>query len=1029
MSPHVSPASDAARHPTEVRPARPAPAARRRPGFESALAIPRQPFLYLAAALIAGILLDHGLQMPRPLIAALAVTSLAWSAGFIFVKKATPATLALLVSLAVVGVWLSRVERDSLPPSRLKRLLETQVITPDDPVELTGVLVAPPEPAPGVLPGDTESQDQTGVSQKRLNAFFLDLEAEKLNEATEASGVVRLFISPGDEWSADAFEGLALDTGSRLRVLVRLERARSYNNPGSPDFNDFLERRGYDLKGTIKSPLLIEPLARAKTNRALAWLYDQRRRLMNAIDERFKPPVGGTLKAMLVGNYYFLDAAVVERLRKSATFHTLIISGMHISIIAWVLLRLRWDFWRKSGKHTIQRHRIGRVLATILVLWAYTVMVGLAPPVVRASAMISIGLIGPLIFRRAASLNTVSLAAFVMLAWKPALVFDPGFQLSFIAVAAIVALALPLIERLKQIGQWRPSARSPHPPACPPRLRAFAELLFWNERDWRRENNRSPIRYRLEKSAAACGLNRLRLQSPLRAVVLLIITSTAIQLATLPLMAVYFNRVAPVGIVLNITAGLLTAVLMLGGLAVIAIAPVSAGLAGWGIAIAGVAHTLLVNSIVPFEKLAFATFRVAHYEGWSACIYALYFLPLAGLSVLLDRWRPVDEFYPVDRPPPDDAEKEALGATPTDGPANRSHQNKVQAEGAAPSLPRVAASPRRRVALSLCLVGLLALMIAVVRPMAGTPTGRLTVHFLDVGQGDAALIVFPRGATMLVDAGGELQIGKVTGHTKSKAALPAGGSATGSAASPPAGNESVDADESQINDEGFAVGEAVVSRFLWSQRRTAIDYALVTHADADHIAGFSRVLENFQVGQGLIGHRPDQDIEYTQFAKAISAQRIPLGSLAAGQRFDIDGVRVEVLWPPRAASSPVTSNNNDSVVLRLVYGAVAILLAGDIEAPAEAALIRSGVELRADVVKVAHHGSKTSSTDAFLDRVRPRCAIISVGERSRFGHPHQIVVDRYESRGIRLLRTGRDGTVTVETDGRDFYPSTYRGNR
>src|SRR3954454_193311 len=226
-------------------------------------------------------------------------------------------------------------------------------------------------------------------------------------------------------------------------------------------------------------------------------------------------------------------------------------------------------------------------------------MVGLEPPVVRATSMLTIGIIGPLLFRRAASINTVSLAAFVMLALKPAVVADPAFQLSFVAVAAIVALALPLIDRLKQIGEWRPQARSPHPPVCPPMIRALAEILFWDEREFRRESRRSPIRYRLDKSPTARWLNRLRLQPLARVVVQLVITSTAIQLATLPLMAVYFNRVSPVGILLNITAGLLTAVLMLGGLAVLVIAPLSAPLAAVVAAVVNAAHALLVPSVVP----------------------------------------------------------------------------------------------------------------------------------------------------------------------------------------------------------------------------------------------------------------------------------------------------------------------------------------------------------------------------------------------------------------------------------------------
>ena len=122
----------------------------------------------------------------------------------------------------------------------------------------------------------------------------------------------------------------------------------------------------------------------------------------------------------------------------------------------------------------------------------------------------------------------------------------------------------------------------------------------------------------------------------------------------------------------------------------------------------------------------------------------------------------------------------------------------------------------------------------------------------------------------------------------------------------------------------------------------------------------------------------------------------------------------------------MTSANDDSVVLRLVYGSVAMLFAGDIERAAEESLVASGVDLRANVLKVPHHGSRTSSTEAFVNAVNPRYAVISVGERSRFGHPHAAVVERYRVRNIRLLQTGLQGTVTVATDGVSMEVSTYR---
>jgi competence protein ComEC len=290
--------------------------------------------------------------------------------------------------------------------------------------------------------------------------LYLDLAAEQIrlgDEVRQVTGHARLVISQPSGESQEAFKRLALEYGSRIRVLVRLERARAYSNPGSPDFNDFLERRGYDLKGVIKSPLLVEGLGQGAKNRVLAVLYRLRSRMMDALDSSFKAPIAGTLKAMLTGNRYFLERVTVDRLRESSTFHTLVIAGLHIGIIAWALL---------GGRSALKRRKLWRVIVCLFVLWAYAIMVGLAPPVTRATTMITAGLIAPILFRRSASINSVALAAFLMVAVKPSLVADPGFQLSFVAVAGIVALAVPLADKLRQIGQWRPSPHTPHPPSC-----------------------------------------------------------------------------------------------------------------------------------------------------------------------------------------------------------------------------------------------------------------------------------------------------------------------------------------------------------------------------------------------------------------------------------------------------------------------------------------------------------------------------------------------------------------------------------
>jgi len=613
----------------------------------------------------------------------------------------------------------------------------------------------------------------------------------------------------------------------------------------------------------------------------------------------------------------------------------------------------------------------------LTVLWAYAVMVGLAPPVTRATTMITIGLIGPLLFRRAASVNTVALAAFAMLAVKPALVADPGFQLSFVAVAGIVGLALPLADKLRRVGEWRPASRTPHPPACSSAVRYFAETLFWDARAFEAEMKRAPIRYRMIKAPAARLLGRLRIQALLRGIVLLVITSGAIQLSTLPLMALYFNRVAPVGVLLNVVAGLLTGVMMIAGVCSIAIGALSPWAATLFVSVVTAARYLLVNAIVPFSELPLATFRVAHYEGWRAVIYALYFVPLAMLAVLIDRWHPIDRILPVNRTP-------------------------------SPRRPLAPSPPRPLSPSLLCALALTVALIAVIRPPVAGSGGKLTIHFLDVGQGDSALVVFPRGKTMLVDGGGELSFAAPNTVDAQRSM-----------------NDTPD-DEPVFSDRAFSIGEAVVSRFIWSLGRTRIDYVLATHAHADHIGGLTDVVRNLEVQQAVVGYAVPDGPEFNRFARAAVARRTPLYTVAAGEIFEIDGVTIEVLWPPPANGREVTSGNDDAVVLRLVYGSVSILLAGDIEQSAEDSLVRSGANLRADLLKVPHHGSRTSSTEEFIDAVNPRYAVISVGERSRFGHPHASVVNRYLMREVKLFQTGRDGMVTVDTDGSGLDISTHR---
>ncbi len=261
--------------------------------------------------------------------------------------------------------------------------------------------------------------------------------------------------------------------------------------------------------------------------------------------------------------------------------------------------------------------------------------------------------------------------------------------------------------------------------------------------------------------------------------------------------------------------------------------------------------------------------------------------------------------------------------------------------------------------------------------------GRLEITVLDVGQGDSIFVAFPNGRTMLVDGGG----------------LPGGDYIRGAR-------------------PGIDVGEDVVSPYLWSRGLKRIDVIALTHAHEDHYGGLASVLRNFQIGELWVGHDADSQGYRALLAEA-HALHLPVVHRVKGDSFNWAGVHIGVLWP--ADNAPVkTASNNDSLVMRLEDGQQTMLLTGDIENPVERKLTADGDPLSADFLKVPHHGSKTSSTQGFLDAVHPRLAVVSVGEDNAFGQPNADVLGRIQQEGARLYRTDRDGAVTALSDGRQL---------
>ena len=256
--------------------------------------------------------------------------------------------------------------------------------------------------------------------------------------------------------------------------------------------------------------------------------------------------------------------------------------------------------------------------------------------------------------------------------------------------------------------------------------------------------------------------------------------------------------------------------------------------------------------------------------------------------------------------------------------------------------------------------------------------GSLQVYMLDVGQGDSLLIVSPGGKHVLIDAG-----------------------------IPQAGDDVVAA--------------------LQKHGVQNIDLAVATHPHSDHIGGMKRVMDNFPIKNFLDSGQEHPTATYERMIKAIKDKRINFIEAKKGMNFDLDsGAKLEVLnpmgnghWITDVRTGGSVENAN-SVVLRLSYGDFAMIFTGDAEAETEAEMIRAGENLRAQVLKVGHHGARYATSDDFLRAVQPQAAVISDGADNKYGHPTQETLNRLRRDKVEVYRTDLNGEIAIVSDGKNF---------
>lgn len=684
-----------------------------------------------------------------------------------------------------------------------------------------------------------------------------------------------------------------LTYGQRVEIEARFRAPHNFNNPGAFDYAAYLARRDVFWTALVPSKGTVRVLPGDCGSSWRGWVFAIRTAALDRI-ERLYPDnnyAAAMLEATLIGETANLERVWTEDFRRSGTFHALVISGIHVSVLAGVLLALL---------HFVPISKNKAWAITAAAAWVYALVSGFTMPVARAAAGFTLYLIARIFFRRVRPLNFLAAIAIGLLAWDPGQLFEASFQLSFLSVAAIGAFAAPLMEKsitplvrgLSGIGTL---SIDPHLEPRAAQLRVELRLIAETIQLW----TRIP-------SARVLALTARGFFFAIESAML----SLSVQIGLALPMAEYFHRISFTGLSANLLiVPLMNAVVPLGFLAL---------LTGWQW-VANFADTLL---------------------RWSAAVASWH-------AALEPAWR-------VPNPPL------WLGLT------------------LVAAILGAAFAVRRNLLRwpAITVVGLLVGLLVASPWAAALDPGELELTVIDVGQGDSLLLVFPKGKTMLIDGGGRLEYGMVKRRSN------------------------------------LDIGEDVVSSYLWSRGIRHIDVLAATHAHQDHIGGLRALMENFHPAQLWTGANPPPAL----LAQA-ARQGVKASELRASDSFPFSGATIQIL-APALDYVPMGPGNNDSLVLRVAFGARSFLLTGDLERAEERRLLESGRLSHSDVLKVGHHGSRTSTTQEFLDAISPALAVISVGLDNSFGHPHPDVLGRLQARHATILRTDEAGLATIRTDGR-----------
>jgi competence protein ComEC len=776
------------------------------------------------------------------------------------------AGICCLLGLVAAGALTALVHRPGPAP-------ELDVVGREV-VILSGCVVEPP-----ALSGERER-------------FLLELERHARVQVT-------LYAKPDEALPALAY-------GRNIELDARVRSPRNYENPGAFDYRHYLARHDiyWTASGAARTVRVLPGRCGSPFQKAV---MDLRSAVMARIDRLYgrDPYQAAMMQAVLLGQQFQMQKVWTGDYRSTGTFHTLVISGTHVAIVAaFVFFVLRVCFVPASLAGAL----------TAAVAWLYALVTGFNAPCVRSAAALTLVIAAGYFFRERRPLNLLAAVALGFLLFDPDQLFDASFQLSFLAVAFLGAFSTPLIRATSG-----------------PLARGLADLTN-RDRDINLEPRVAQFRIEMRLLAeTAHGAIKLPLDAARRGVVVvarvlfflyqITAVSAVIQAGLALPMIVYFHRVGLSGLTANAL-------------------------------------------VVPLMGLAIPVGFVAVFTGWAWV--ASFGGMLLALSRAIVHWHAsLDPDWRIPTPP--------LWL------------------GIAFSLALIVAAVARgrwwRLVSGAAVAALLALLLWQPFPPDVYP-GELELAVIDVGQGDGLLLIFPDGKRMILDGGGI----------------------------PSFGNRP----KSQLD-----VGEDVVAPYLWDRNIRSVDVVTLSHAHDDHIGGLPALVSDFHPRELWTGATPDS-AAWRVLRDRAQRLGVKIMPLLAPQRFAWGGAQIEILAPFADYVPAGEPTNDDSLVMRVRYGKHSFLLCGDAERPIEYRMLSENELQPADVLKVGHHGSHTSSTQAFLDAVRPVFAIVSVGQDNSYGHPHADVIDRLLDHNAVVYRTDLDGLVSIRTDGRRFHVQSWR---